>query len=245
MNRTLFATLASLFLFIPPCLAGTTEPAAAPPAAPQQEVSTACVSPAQGLNELLTVGADRAVSAVARRDGYFGNKSISIGVPDELEHIPIYLHDHGYQARVKAFILSLNRTAEISIPKVAAHFYIAIQETAFDDAEKIMSGGATAASDYLRRNASDRLYKALRPAIAASMVSAGVAKAYVEMMEKYDYESVAAFPVDNWSFDLEGHVTAKALDGLFFQLGEEERRIRKEPAARTTALLRQAFGGRE
>lgn len=229
--RTLFAALASLFLLISPCLGGTPEPAAAPPAAPQQEISATCGPTAQGLIELLTVGADRAVSAVARRDGYFGNKSISIGVPGELEHLPIYLHDQGYQAQVKAFILSLNRAAEMSVPKVAAHFYVAIQETPFDDAEKIMNGGATAASDHFRKKNSEKLYKALRPAVAASMNEAGVRRAYTAMMDRYDAESVAPFPVGEWQFDLEGYVTAKALDGLFFQLGEEERRIRKEPPA--------------
>lgn len=247
MQRTLLATLASLFLLLAPCLAaaGTPEPAAAPPAATQQATATECGATAQGLTEMLTVAADRAVRAVTKHNGYSGNPAIRVGVPAELEHIPPYFHDRGYQAQVNAFILSLNRSAEISIPKVAAHFYIAIQETTFEDAEKTMNSGATAASEYFRNKTYERMYKELRTSVAASMNEAGVARAYREMMEKYDYESVAAFPVNNWSFDLEGHVTVKALDGLFYSMGEEERRIRKDPAARNTELLRKVFATRE
>jgi hypothetical protein len=143
---------------------------------------------------------------------------------------------------VSAFVLSLNRAAEGAAPKAAKLFATAIRETAFDDPSKIVKGGATAATDYLRTRNFEMLAAAFRPAIVFSIKEAGVPRAYREMMEKYDYESVAPFPVDEWQFDLEGYLTGKALDGLFRMMGKEEQRIREEPTARTGELLRGLFG---
>lgn len=242
MKRTLLATLAGFFLLLPPCFAGGTDPL---PASPPQEESLDADPVVKGVKELLTVASDRAAKAAAKTDGYFGNKAIRIGMPDELEHLPPYLQDRGFQSQVDAFALSLNRAAEKAAPKAATLFAAAIRETAFDDARKILNGGDTAATDYFRKKAAEQLYKAYTPAMAASMKEAGVSSAWRAMMDRYDGESVAPFPVGDWGFDLEGYMTGKALDGLFLMMGEEEKKIRKEPTARSTELLRKIFGKAE
>lgn len=242
MKHTLLATLTWLFLLFPLSFGQAAEPASATPPPAAREESPGAGAAVQGVKELLTVAADRAVKGLAKPDGYFANKSIRIDMPDELEHLPPYLHDRGYQAQVNVFIQSLNRTAEKAAPKAAVMLADLIRETAFDDAGEIVNKGATAATDYFRKKNSEKLYKTFTPVIVASMKEAGVSRAYREMMEKYDYESVASFPVDNWSFDLEGYVTGKALDGLYRMMGEEEKKIRYDPAAQSTELLRQVFG---
>ncbi|KAF0220579.1 MAG: hypothetical protein FD174_1233 [Geobacteraceae bacterium] len=245
MKRALFATLTCICLLLPPFPAGAADPLPAKPGEPPRVESTDIATVTQGLKEALTVAADRAVRAAAKPDGYAGNKSIRIDVPGELEHLPPYFMDRGYQAQVNAFILSLNRAAEKAAPKAAPLFAAVIRELPIDNAEKIVNGGGMAATDYLRQKASEKLHAAFRPAVVTGMGEAGVLSAYREMMAKYDYESVAAFPVDQWQFDLEGYVTGRALDGLIYLMGEEEKKIRKEPAARTTDLLRKVFGPSE
>lgn len=185
--------------------------------------------------------AEKAVKAVAKPEGYSGNPALRIGVPEELEHLPPYFRDRGYQTEVNAFVLSLNRTAEKAAPKAAVLFSKAIRELSMDDTEKILNSGDTAATDYFRKNSSEKLQNAFRPVVAATMAEAGVSGAYREMMLKYDFESVADFPVENWSFDLEGYVTAKALDGLFQMMREEEKWIRKDPAAQTSEKIWKVF----
>ena len=242
MKRALLASLTCFCLLLPQSFAGAAEPLPASPVPPPQAVSPDTGTEAQGVKELLTVAADRAVRAVARLDGFARNSSLRIGMPSDLEHLPTYIAKYGYQPQIDAFILSLNRAAEKGATKAAPLFVEAIRETAFDTPGKILSGGDTAATDYFRGKNSEKLYNALKPAIAAEMAEAGVLRAYREMLAKYDEESVLVFPVDKWDFDMEGYVTGKTLDGLFATMGGEEKRIRKEPAARTTELLRQVFG---
>lgn len=241
MKRVLPALLATFCLLLPPCLAGGAEPVPDSPVSPAPGASLAADPVAQELKELLTAAADRAVRKVAKSDGYAGNQAIRIGMPDELEHLPPYLLDRGYQAKVNAFILSLNRAAEKAAPKAVPLFAEALRETAFDNPRKILDGGDSAATDHFRKQSSDRMSKPFITLVTASMAEAGVHRAYREMMEKYDYESVAAFPVGDWGFDLEGYVAGRALDGLYRMMGEEEKKIREDQAAQSSELLRQVL----
>jgi hypothetical protein len=242
MKRTLLTSLTCFWLLLPLSFAGAADPLPASPAPPPQAVSPDAGMDAQGVKELLTVAADRAIRAVAKTDGFTGNRSIRIGIPDDMEHLPTYIAKYGYQPQIDAFILSLNRAAEKGATKVAPLIAEAIRDTAFDDPRKILKGGDTSATDFFRGKSSEKLYNAFKPGIAAGMNEAGVLRAYRELLAKYDEESVLVFPVDEWQFDMEGYLTGKALDGLFAVMGDEEKKIRKEPAARTTDLLRKVFG---
>jgi Protein of unknown function (DUF4197) len=242
MQRALLAAMTCLCLLLPPFLAGAADPASVKSAEPPRQESPDDGTVAEALKAALAVAAERSVTTLAKPDGYFANQSIRIGVPGELEHLPPYFRDPGFQAQVNAFILSLNRAAEMAAPKAAPLFSDAIRRTVFVEPRQVLNGGATVATDYFRKANADKLANAFRPAVIAGMREAGVLKAYREMMLKYDYESVATFPVDEWRFDMEGYLTDKALDGLFTMMGEEEKKIRSEPAARTTELLRKVFG---
>lgn len=191
-----------------------------------------------GLKEALSIGTEKAVKNVSQIDGYFGNEVIKILMPEKIQKVANVLRAAGFQKQVDDFVLSMNRAAEKAAPKAAAIFISAIKEMTFEDAKKILNGGDTAATEFFKAKTSAKLYDAFNPIISSSMNEVGVTKSYKEMMAKYE-----AIPfVDKQSLNLDNYVTTKALDGLFFMVGEEETKIRKDPAARATELLRKVFG---
>lgn len=193
-----------------------------------------------GLKEALSVGSANAVSSTSRVDGYFANQAIRILMPEKVRKVADALGKVGYQREVDDFVLSMNRAAEKAAPRAKAYFVEAIREMSFEDARKILGGGDTAATDYFRGKTGKKLYDEFRPVVSASMNEVGTTRSYKEMVGKY-----AALPLVGGkaeSVDLDHHVTTRALDGLFLVLGQEERKIRTDPAARVTDLLKDVFG---
>ena len=191
-----------------------------------------------GLKEALTIGTDNAVKDVSQVNGYFGNEMIKILMPEKIQKVANVLRQVGYQKEVDDFILSMNRAAEKAAPMATSYFVGAIKEMSFDDARKILNGGDTAATEYFKRKTSDKIATSFRPVISSSMNEVGATKKYKDMMGKYE-----SLPfVDKESLDLDGYVTNKAVDGLFYMVGEEEKKIRTDPAARVTDLLKKVFG---
>jgi len=109
------------------------------------------------------------------------------------------------------------------------------------EAQKILNGGNTAATEYYQAKTSSLLFDAFKPEISQSMSEAGVTKAYKSLIDRYT--SIVPF-VKLDSLDLDRYVTNKSLDGLFYMLGREESEIRNNPAARTTELLKKVFGNK-
>jgi hypothetical protein len=195
----------------------------------------------KGLKEALATGTERAVTEVAKPDGYFGNQLIKILLPDKVQQAADILGRIGYQQQVDDVVLSMNRAAEKAAPKAASFFGDAIRQITLEDAQGILNGGDTAATRFFENKTRPQLFAAFKPAVARSMDQLGTARAYKEMIGKYDVSplaSLAGIP----SLDLDAYVTDKALDGLFIKVGEEEKKIRTNPAARTTDLLRKVFG---
>ena len=193
---------------------------------------------ASGLKEALSIGTEKAVNSVSRTDGYFGNQAIKILMPDTIQKVGNVLRKVGYQKQVDEFVLSMNRAAEKAAPKAASFFVDAIKEMTFEDARKILGGGDTAATEFFKQKTHDKLYGAFKPVVSSSMDEVGCTRSYKEMMGKY--ESVPF--MDKQSLDLDHYVTNKALDGLFYMVGQEEKKIRTDPAARATDLLKTVFG---
>lgn len=194
-----------------------------------------------GLKEALAVGAANAVSATSKVDGYYANQAIRILVPDKVRKVADVLGKVGYQKEVDDFVLSMNRAAEKAAPRAKTHFVEAIREMTFEDARKILNGGDTAATEYFRGKTQKKLYDDFRPAVSASMDEVGVTRSYKNMVGKYAALPLVGKPE---SLDLDHYVATKALDGLFLLIGQEEKKIRTDPAARVTELLRAVFGGR-
>ena len=190
------------------------------------------------LKEALSIGTENAVRAVSKPDGFFGNQAIKILMPEKIQKVADVLKKVGYEKQVDEFILSMNLAAEKAAPKAASYFVDSIKQMTFEDAKKILNGSDTAATEYFRAKTYDRLYDEFQPIISSNMNNVGATRAYKEMMGKY--ESLPFVPKE--SLDLDRYVTRKSLDGLFYMVGQEEKKIRADPAARVTDLLKSVFG---
>jgi len=191
-----------------------------------------------GLKEALSIGTANAVTATSKVDGYFANAAIKILLPDKVQKAAAVLQKVGFRQEVDDFVLSMNRAAEKAAPQARARFVGAIKEMTFADARNILRGGDTAATDYFQGKTRQKLYDDFRPVVSKSVDEVGVTRAYKQMMAKY-----TALPFTRAeSVDLDRHVTEKALDGLFYMVGQEEKKIRTDPAARVTELLKTVFG---
>jgi hypothetical protein len=193
-----------------------------------------------GLKEALKIGTEDAVNLTGRTNGYFLNQAIKILMPEKLRTLEKGLRAVGYGPQVDEFILSMNRAAEKSAPYAKQIFWDAIGEMTFDDARKILSGNDTAATDYFKEKTTDKLTAVFKPIVDKSMNEVGVTRQYNELVGYYQKIPF----VKKESFDLDQYVVTKALDGLFYMVGEEETKIRKNPAARTTELLKEVFGSK-
>jgi hypothetical protein len=209
----------------------------------RQQVSLDDNTVVKGLKEALAVGTERAVTAVAKPDGYFGNPLIKILLPAKVQRAADIVGRFGYQQQVDDLVLSMNRAAEQAAPKAGAFFGDAIRQMSVEDAKGILSGGDTAATEFFEKKTRAKLLDAFRPSVAKEMDKVGTARAYQEMVGKYEATPLAAL-AGTPSLDLDSYVTNKALDGLFKVVAEEEKKIRTNPAARTTDLLRKVFGGK-
>lgn len=192
-----------------------------------------------GLKEALAIGTGNAVTSVSKTDGYLANQAIKILLPEKLQTAANILGKLGYQKQVDDFVLTMNRAAEKAAPQAKSIFVNAIKEMTFDDASKILKGGNTSATDYFKSKTSTKIFDAFKPIVSATMNEVGVTRSYNEMMGKYT-SSVPFAKAE--SLDLDTYVTNKATDGLFFMVGEEEKKIRTDPSARVTDLLRKVFG---
>jgi RNA binding exosome subunit len=191
-----------------------------------------------GLKEALSIGTDNAVKNVSQVDGYFGNQAIKILMPEKIQKVADILKNIGYQKQVDDFVFSMNRAAEKAALQATSIFVGAIKEMTFEDARKILNGGDTAATDFFKSKTHDKIYSAFKPIISSSVDEVGVTHSYKEMMGKYE-----TLPfMSTTSIDLDHYVTTKAMDGLFYMVGQEEKKIRTNPAARVTDLLKTVFG---
>ncbi len=193
---------------------------------------------AQGLKEALRVGTENAVALTGRLDGYLANQAIKILMPPELSRLESGLRAIGLGAKVDEFVVSMNRAAEQAAPQARQIFVDAITGMSFADARRILGGGDTAATDYFRDTTTDRLTTAFRPVVEQKLGEVGVTRQYKDLFGR-----ARTLPFLNVEgYDIDTYVVGKSLDGLFHVLGEEERKIRRDPAARASELLRDVFG---
>jgi len=192
-----------------------------------------------GLKQALQVSTGKAVSLTGKPDGFLKNEAIKILVPPKLQTLGKGMRMLGMGAQVDELEVGMNRAAEQATPYAKQIFLDAVKKMTFDDARQILTGGDTAATEYFKRTSSADLTTAFTPIVKQSMQRVGVVQQYDRVINSAPGGSALA-----GQFDLTKYVVGKTLDGLFFMLGEEEKKIRKDPAAQTTALLREVFGGK-
>jgi hypothetical protein len=191
-----------------------------------------------GLKEALKIGTENTVHLTGKENGYFLNQAIKILMPEKLKTVEKGLRTVGYGPQVDEFVLSMNRSAERAAPFAKQIFWDALSEMTFDDARRIWSGSETAATDYFKSKTTDKLTVVFKPIVDKSMNEVGVTRQYNDLVGRY--QSIPF--VKKESFDIDHYVVEKALNGLFHVLSDEERKIRTNPAARVTDLLKEVFG---
>ena len=193
---------------------------------------------AEGLKEALTVGATHSAQVLSAADGFFGNSLIKVLMPPEAQKVEKTLRSIGLGNYVDQAILSMNRAAEAASAKSVAIFVAAIRSMTIQDAVGILKGADSAATHYLRERSSDTLQAAFYPVIAQALQQTEATKYWKQVFEVYNKLPTTFTKVNP---DLNSYVTDRALQGLFYQIGQEEKKIRKDPAARMSDLLKKVF----
>jgi RNA binding exosome subunit len=194
----------------------------------------------EGLKEALEIGTGNAAGLVSKLDGYYKNPKIKIPLPESVQKVEKILRKVGFGSKVDDFEMSMNRAAEKAAPEAKALFTDTIKQMSIDDARKILNGNDNAATLYFKDKTWDRLYDKFKPIVNSTMSEVGTTRYYQDLDKK-----VRSIPfADSMSFDLDKYVTDGALDGLFYMVAQEEQKIRQNPAARVTDLLKEVFGGK-
>jgi hypothetical protein len=205
-----------------------------------QQRDTASLSDSKivaGLKQALEISTSKAVAATGRPDGFLKNEAIKISLPPKLETVGRGLRLLGMGDKVDELETGMNRAAEQATPQAKQIFLAALRKMTFEDARHILTGDDTAATEYFKRTSSVDLTTAFSPIVHTTMEHVGVVQQYDRVIKSAPGGGTIAN-----EFDLDKYVVGKTLDGLFYMLGREEQKIRKNPAAQTTVLLKEVFG---
>ena len=190
-----------------------------------------------GLKDALRVGTDSSTKRLSKLNGFFGDAAIKILMPEEAKKMERTLRNFGMGSLVDKAILSMNRAAEDAANGVGNIFWDAIKQMSIKDGLQILRGGDFAATDYLKSVTTKELTEKFRPVIEASLVKVDATKYWKDVFTAYN-----RFSRDQVNTDLTVFVTERALKGLFYNISLEEQKIRKDPAAQVTDILRKVFG---
>jgi hypothetical protein len=163
---------------------------------------------------------------------------VKIPLPDSLARTERLARRLGFGSEVDELVIAMNRAAEAAVPEARKLLLDAVKKMSVRDAKAILTGGDTAATQYFRKTSHAALRERFLPIVKSATEKVGVAQRYKEFAAP-----AAAFGlVKSEHADLDEYVTLKALDGLYFMLGEEEKKIRKDPVGTGSAILRRVFG---
>lgn len=190
-----------------------------------------------GLKEALSVGTEKVVSQLGTPGGFHNDPAIHIPLPPSLQTVRSTLDKVGMGSMMDDLDSRLNKAAEAAMPKTKQLFINAITAMTLEDAKGILSGPENAATQYFQKKMTPELKEEMRPVIDSSLAEVGAIQSYDNIMEKY--KSIPFVP--DVKAELSDYVVGKASDGLFHYLALEEASIRKDPAKRTTDLLKKVF----
>jgi len=191
----------------------------------------------KGLKEALSIGADSSVKKLSAEDGFFKNTAIKILMPPEAIKVESSLRKVGAGKLVDDAIVTMNRAAESATADVKDIFLDAIKNMTINDGMKILKGDSIAATRYLKSATTTQLTQKIRPIVEIALKKVNATKYWNDVFKEYN-----RFAVNKINPDLAAFVTEKTIDGLFISIGEEEQKIRKDPAAQVTELLKKVFG---
>jgi hypothetical protein len=189
--------------------------------------------------DALQVGVRRAVDTLGQQGGFMQDRAVRIPLPQELQTAESLLRRLGQDRYADEFIQSMNRAAEQAVPQTTEILVDTIKGMSVSDARGIVQGGDDAATRYFREHSSAQLAEVIRPIVSENMDRVGVTARYKQFVSRAGF--LESFVAED-TLDLDAYVTDRTLDGLFLKLAEEEKRIREQPVARTTEILKDVFG---
>jgi hypothetical protein len=210
--------------------------AAAPAAAQLERISNK--DAVAGLKAALEKGSQAAVAQLGRPDGFFGDARVKIPLPESLRRAEGLMRRLGMGRYADELELTMNRAAEAAVPEAKPLLVDAVKKMSVQDAKGILTGGDTAGTEYFRRTTQDQLRKKFLPIVQQATKK-------VQLAEKYDdYAGVGARfgLISAQDANLDQYVTQKALDGLYFVIAEEEKRIRQDPFGSASSIIKKVFG---
>lgn len=194
----------------------------------------------QGVLEALSVGVKRAVDQLGQAGGYLQDPQVRIPLPKQVAAVEKLARNFGQGKYVDQFVASMNHAAEQAVPVATDIFLKTIQGMQLTDAKAIVSGPNNAATEYFKTHTREQLHAAFLPIVRKATENTNVTAAYKQLVQRAT--PMAGGLLNAESIDLDQYVTSEALDGLFLKLADEEQRIRQDPVARSTELLKKVFG---
>lgn len=194
---------------------------------------------AGGIRAALERGAVAAVDLLGRSDGFLGNPKVRIPLPGALNDAAKLMKATGQGRKVDEFVISMNRAAEAAVPEARGLLIGAAKAISVDDALKIVRGGETAVTDYFAGKTRAPLAEKFLPIVTRATEKLQLAERYNAIAGR----ALGLGLVKKEDANVQQYVTAKALDGLFLMIGEEEKKIRADPVGTGSAILRKVFGG--
>jgi hypothetical protein len=193
----------------------------------------------RGLKEALSKGTQQAIANLGKDGGFLNNLDVKIPLPDELKKVEKLLRGLGQDKYADQFVATMNHAAEKAVPEAATLFADAISRMTLADAQSILKGPDDAATQYFRKGSEAKLKERFLPIVKTATDQAGVTAAYKKLIQK---AGPTAQLLGVGATDLDAYVDGKAVDGLFKMIAAEEKRIRQDPLARSTDLLKKVFG---
>lgn len=207
---------------------------------PSQTGTPSTFEMVSGLKQALEVGTDKSVSQLSGLNGFFGNAAVKLLFPPEAQKAEATLRKLGFNKLCDDVVLSLNRAAEDAAGKAKPIFVSAIKQMTIQDVTDILLGGSKdAATNYFKRVTTSQLTEQFKPVVHTSLSKVGATKYYSQLATQYNKIPLTFNKVNP---DLDGYVTQKAIDGLFYRIALEELNIRTNLSSRTTPLLQKVFG---
>jgi hypothetical protein len=190
------------------------------------------------LRTALEKGSRAAVDQLGKENGFFGDTRVKIPLPPSLQRAERNLRRFGMGKYADELVLTMNRAAEAAVPEAKQLFVDSVKKMSVQDAKGILTGGETAGTEYFRRTTSEQLRKRFLPIVQKSTRKVGLAQKY----NQYAEQGVALGLVEADQANLDDYVTRKALDGLYFMVAEEEKKIRQDPVGTASSILKKVFG---
>jgi len=192
---------------------------------------------AAGVRAALERGAVAAVGLLGRTDGFLGNPKVRIPLPGALDDAAGLLRAAGQGKRVDELVTAMNRAAEAAVPEARTLLVSAAKSISVEDALDIVRGGETSVTDFFARKTRQPLGVKFLPIVTKATEKVKLAERYNAVAGK----AMGFGLVRKEDANVQQYVTAKALDGLYFMIAEEEKKIRADPVGTGSAILRKVF----